>query len=302
MMHRNIISGPTRLTTMDINGHTNGVQYQVHHRPRHEHNESAHSDSQQEILNMVQQVIRNELNGFYQPNRAYNRNPLENSNKYNNNYRDYRRNNEHNGYQNNNGNGYNNNGNGYNNNGNGYNNNGNGFTNKGYNNNNNNNNNNGYSNRNNYNNNGYNKYRNNVDYTTKPAVKKLDGSVVFNNEINGQSNTHLNKPIHQSQLNQHQYQNNKTSPPQSRHLNAILTQNESDSNYKRELYAAVRPEKPPEVAKGVPYKKTRPTPEEKQTRTPVITRKVSTRQHIEEINPSATNQIVTNKSKDMDIQ
>ncbi|KAG1471608.1 hypothetical protein G6F57_011319 [Rhizopus arrhizus] len=277
MMHRNIISGPTRLTTMDINGHTNGVQYQVHHRPRLEYNEPAHPDSQHEILNMVQQVIRNELNGFYQPNRSYNRNPVENPNKYNNNYRDYRRNNEHNGYQNNNGNGYNN---------------------KGYNNNNNNN---GYGNRNSYNNNGYNKFRNNIDYVTKPAVKKLDGSVVFNNEINGQSNTHHNKPINQSQLNQHQYQNNNTSPQQSRHLNAILTQNESDSNNKRELYAAVRPEKPPEVAKGVPYKKTRPTPQEKQTRTPVITRKVSTRQHFEEINPSTTNQIVTNKSKDMDI-
>ncbi|KAG1138013.1 hypothetical protein G6F37_013420 [Rhizopus arrhizus] len=172
MMHRNIISGPTRLTTMDINGHTNGVQYQVHHRPRHEHNESAHHDSQQEILNMVQQVIRNELNGFYQPNRSYNRNPLENPNKYNNNYRDYRRNNEHSGYQNNNGNGYNNNGNGYNN--------------KGYNNNNNNNNN-GYSNRNNYNNNGYNKYRNNVDYTNrKPEYNSNQPNNNYNNQSNPQ--------------------------------------------------------------------------------------------------------------------
>ncbi|KAG1032754.1 hypothetical protein G6F43_013701 [Rhizopus delemar] len=70
IMYPNIVNGPAQLTTMDIIGHTNDTQYQVHHHPRHYHNESLPQDKQHGILNMVQQVIRSELNSFYQPNRV----------------------------------------------------------------------------------------------------------------------------------------------------------------------------------------------------------------------------------------
>ncbi|KAG1441629.1 hypothetical protein G6F55_013197 [Rhizopus delemar] len=222
MMYPNIANGPAQLTTMDIIGHTNDTQYQVHHHPRHYHNESLPRDKQHGILNMVQQVVRSELNSFYQPNRVYNPNTRGNYHNFNENHRGHQRNDEYFRYRNNNENGhrfnkgnsgYNNNGynnNGYNNNGynnNGYNNsnyNNNGYNNNGYNSigysnsnyNNNGHNNSGYNNSNF--NNRYNKFRNNDNY----ANERSDNN-------RNQSNNNLDNQPYRQQHNQQQSQQAK---------------------------------------------------------------------------------------------
>ncbi|KAG0898803.1 hypothetical protein G6F33_013282 [Rhizopus arrhizus] len=69
-------------------------------------------------------------------------------------------------------------------------------------------------------------------------------------------------------------------------LNAILT--DKYNNKQKDLYAAIRPERPPDVATTTPYPNSRPTNKEKgkQVAKPTITRKVTTRSHIEEVKNS----------------
>ncbi|CAO3678999.1 unnamed protein product [Rhizopus microsporus] len=64
---------------------------------------------------------------------------------------------------------------------------------------------------------------------------------------------------------------------------------ENEHNYHRksqELYAAIRPERPPEVT-SVPYPQKRPAPQEivKEKSKRVIIRKATTRKHLEELKP-----------------
>lgn len=64
---------------------------------------------------------------------------------------------------------------------------------------------------------------------------------------------------------------------------------ENEHNYHRksqELYAAIRPERPPEVT-SVPYPQKRPAPQEivKEKPKRVIIRKATTRKHLEELKP-----------------
>ncbi|KAG1033046.1 hypothetical protein G6F43_013645 [Rhizopus delemar] len=114
------------------------------------------------------------------------------------------------------------------------------------------------------------------DQITTPTGKKLIGSVAFN-ENNGQSNTqNTQKPI------------NPQLQPQN--LNVILSQNEEECYNEKELYSAIRPERPPEVGRGVPYTKPKNSSQKKPTKTPAITRKVTTRSHLEEIKPTTSSQ------------
>ena len=110
----NVTTGVNRLSTMEVVGYPNDTQYHVNHSTRYHHGQ-AHLNNQQEILNMIQQAIRNELNTHDQYNRPYNRNARNNYNNFNNynpnvkdNYQRYNNNNNsnHNYYSNN---GYNNN-------------------------------------------------------------------------------------------------------------------------------------------------------------------------------------------------
>jgi len=59
------------------------------------------------------------------------------------------------------------------------------------------------------------------------------------------------------------------------------------------LYTAIRPDKPPEVTRAVPYTKTRTTAQKKSAKPTVITKRVTTRSHLEEIKPSNNNQTHT---------
>ncbi|KAG1224883.1 hypothetical protein G6F67_009420 [Rhizopus microsporus] len=129
---------------------------------------------------------------------------------------------------------------------------------------------------NNYNRTGrYDNNDNSNNRSTKHSVKKLNGSVAFDNsQKNGQPNTHNNtKSINNTQ--QHQ-------------LNAILTENEhKKSKYHQDLYAAIRPERPPEIGTALPYPKAKTTKDKgKQPVRPSVTKRVTTRSHIEEINPT----------------
>ncbi|KAG0780848.1 hypothetical protein G6F21_011943 [Rhizopus arrhizus] len=117
----------------------------------------------------------------------------------------------------------------------------------------------------------YNNSTTNVQY--KLTVKKLNGSVTFK-QGNGQSNTQNNtKPINKTQ--QHQ-------------LNALLTETENKkSKHNKDLYAAIRPERPPEVGTATPYPKIRQAKDKgKQVAGPSVTKRVTTRSHIEEVNPT----------------
>lgn len=118
----NVTTGINQLSTMDVVGYPNDIQYYDNHSTRHHHGHS-HFNNQQEILNMIQKAIRNELNLHDQQNRPYNRNARNNYNSYNNvnsngkdNYPRYNNNNNSNhNYNHYNNNGYNNNhNNGYN--------------------------------------------------------------------------------------------------------------------------------------------------------------------------------------------
>ncbi|KAG0925820.1 hypothetical protein G6F61_013595 [Rhizopus arrhizus] len=85
---------------------------------------------------------------------------------------------------------------------------------------------------------------------------------------------------------------------QTQHLNAILTENESRNE--KELYTAIRPDKPPEVTRAVPYTKTRTTAQKKSAKPTVVTKRVTTRSHLEEIKPSNNNQTHTNQDIEME--
>ncbi|KAG1124026.1 hypothetical protein G6F38_013931 [Rhizopus arrhizus] len=84
-------------------------------------------------------------------------------------------------------------------------------------------------------------------------------------------------------------------------LNAILT--DKYNNKQKDLYAAIRPERPPDVATATPYPNSRPTNKEKgkQVAKPTITRKVTTRSHIEEVkNPTPVQQTQPTRTEAMD--
>ncbi|KAG1035866.1 hypothetical protein G6F43_013160 [Rhizopus delemar] len=81
-----------------------------------------------------------------------------------------------------------------------------------------------------------------------PAIKKLLGSVAFDNS---QKNGQLNTQKDTKSINNHQQQQ----------LNAILT--DKYNSKQKDLYAAIRPERPPDVATITPYPNSRPTNKEK---------------------------------------
>ncbi|KAG0846995.1 hypothetical protein G6F17_012933 [Rhizopus arrhizus] len=122
-----------------------------------------------------------------------------------------------------------------------------------------------------------------MDITT--VGKKLNGSVAFN-ENNGQSNTQNTQKSIKPQL-------------QPQNLNVILTQKEDDYSEK-ELYSAIRPERPPEVGRGVPYTKPKNSSQKKTIKAPAITRKVTTRSHLEEIKPTTSSQ--TTPTQDIEME
>jgi hypothetical protein len=67
----------------------------------------------------------------------------------------------------------------------------------------------------------------------------------------------------------------------------MVSENEHNYHCKsQELYAAIRPERPPEVA-SVPYPQKRPVSQDALKEKPkrVITRKATTRKHLEELKP-----------------
>lgn len=116
------------------------------------------------------------------------------------------------------------------------------------------------------------------------------GSVAFDNQKNGQSNTH-----------QHTKSINK--PTSQHHLNALITEGEYDP-YNHDLYAAVRPDRPPEVisARTAPYNKGKPSPKRKEPEKPTVTKRVTTRRHMEEINQPSIQKITTDQNMDMDTE
>ena len=69
-------------------------------------------------------------------------------------------------------------------------------------------------------------------------------------------------------------------------MNTILTENENKKSKKhKDLYAAIRPERPPEIGTATPYSKARPANDKgKQVIRPSETKQVTTRRHIEEVN------------------
>ncbi|KAG0925751.1 hypothetical protein G6F57_016605 [Rhizopus arrhizus] len=123
--------------------------------------------------------------------------------------------------------------------------------------------------------------------TTKPTGKKLNGSVVYK-ENNGQSDTqNIKKSI------------NKQQQQSTQQLNAILTQNEEEYTDK-ELYSAIRPEKPPEVRRGVPYTKSKLPNQKKPAKESTTNRKVITRSHLEEIKPTTNSQTTATQNVEME--
>ncbi|KAG0817456.1 hypothetical protein G6F19_012791 [Rhizopus arrhizus] len=115
---------------------------------------------------------------------------------------------------------------------------------------------------------------------------RINGNQITNPK-NGQLNTQKDtKPI-------------KT--PKQQQLNAILT--DKYNNKQKDLYAAIRPERPPDVATTTPYPNSRPTNKEKgkQVAKPIITRKVTTRSHIEEVkNSTPVQQTQSTRTEAMD--
>ncbi|KAG1013673.1 hypothetical protein G6F26_013368 [Rhizopus arrhizus] len=89
-------------------------------------------------------------------------------------------------------------------------------------------------------------------------------------KINGQSNTqHNNKPIKQQN--------------QQHNLNVILTQNEYDNPYQaQDIYAAIRPEHPPEVLSSKPYSKPITREKGKQPSSTSVTKRVNKRNQVKE--------------------
>ncbi|KAG1023457.1 hypothetical protein G6F43_014203 [Rhizopus delemar] len=102
------------------------------------------------------------------------------------------------------------------------------------------------------------------------------GSIAFDNQKNGQSNTHqYTKPINK--------------PTSQHHLNALITEGEYDP-YHHELYAAVRPDRPPEVisSRVAPYSKGKASSKRKEPEKPTVTKRVTTRRHTVGQNTSQT--------------
>ncbi|KAG1545924.1 hypothetical protein G6F49_010652 [Rhizopus delemar] len=188
------INGSQQLSTLEVtrnNYHAQTYPQQARKNKVNYHNQV---NEQQNLVDLIQQTIRNELNNQQQqpPARNYNR-----RNRYQDNYQNYNQNGNLGGHSNN---GYNNN---------------------------------GYNNNypcNNYNNQGWNKN----SYSHPPYRSQHP-------QQNGQSNNqNLNKSI-----NNHPH-----------NLNALLTQNEIyPTDYTHDLFAAVRPDFPPEVTTANPYEK-----------------------------------------------
>ncbi|KAG1580706.1 hypothetical protein G6F48_010280 [Rhizopus delemar] len=188
------INGSQQLSTLEVtrnNYHAQTYPQQARKNKVNYHNQV---NEQQNLVDLIQQTIRNELNNQQQqpPARNYNR-----RNRYQDNYQNYNQNGNLGGHSNNS------------------------YNNNGYNNN--------YP-RNNYNNQGWNKN----SYSHPPYRSQHP-------QQNGQSNNqNLNKSI-----NNHPH-----------NLNALLTQNEIyPTDYTHDLFAAVRPDFPPEVTTANPYEK-----------------------------------------------
>lgn len=118
-----LVNGPHQLSTLEVAGNSRRSHAYPQHNVSHQ---LSNHNSQQDIVNLIQQTIRHELNSQqqFQPyNRNYNR-----RSRYNNNNRDYNQNNNSQGYNQNND--YRGNNNGYNH-SNGYNSN-NDYNNSGY--------------------------------------------------------------------------------------------------------------------------------------------------------------------------
>ncbi|KAG1514733.1 hypothetical protein G6F45_011487 [Rhizopus arrhizus] len=116
------------------------------------------------------------------------------------------------------------------------------------------------------------------------------GSIAFDNQKNGQSNTHqYTKPINK--------------PTSQHHLNALITEGEYDP-YNHELCAAVRPDRPPEVisSRVAPYSKGKASSKRKEPEKPTVTKRVTTRRHMEEINQPPIQKITTDQNMDMDTE
>ncbi|KAG1146906.1 hypothetical protein G6F37_011876 [Rhizopus arrhizus] len=159
-----LITSPNQLVTMEVKGNANNSHLYTQPMMNRHNNQLVHTNSQHDLVNLIQETIRNELNLHQhssQPTRSHNRRPRNDNynNSQNNDYNDRYNRNEINGY-----------------------------TYRG---------NNRY--RNNYDHSyGRYGYSNQNPSLSKPTIKKLNGSVAFDNQKNGQSNTHHNnKPIKQ---------------------------------------------------------------------------------------------------------
>ncbi|KAG1509391.1 hypothetical protein G6F45_012154 [Rhizopus arrhizus] len=203
-----------QLSTMDVGRKFENTQYHSSHNTQHHNNGLPQQNNQSDILNLIQQTIRNELNTQQSTGRSYNKT--------------YRSNNNGN-YSNGN-----------------------------------------YKGNFNYHNNGnYNSGNYNNGHGER--THRLNISTIHQEtENNGQSNTQYN----QKSINQ-----------QQQHLNAILTQSEDRHSRQKDLYAAIRPERPPEVTPGIPYTKGRLATQDKQKKPAVTTRRITTKKHLEEIRP-----------------
>ncbi|KAG1493568.1 hypothetical protein G6F47_012858 [Rhizopus delemar] len=203
-----------QLSTMDVGRKFENTQYHSSHNTQHHNNGLPQQNNQSDILNLIQQTIRNELNTQQSTGRSYNKTYHSNNNG---------------NYSNGN-----------------------------------------YKGNFNYHNNGnYNSGNYNNGHGER--THRLNISTIHQEtENNGQSNTQYN----QKSINQ-----------QQQHLNAILTQSEDRHSRQKDLYAAIRPERPPEVTPGIPYTKGRLATQDKQKKPAVTTRRITTKKHLEEIRP-----------------
>ncbi|KAG0813998.1 hypothetical protein G6F19_013168 [Rhizopus arrhizus] len=242
----NVVTGSHQLTTMDIVGRHGSIPVRQHHYTRTNEGQTMYQNSTEDLVNLIQQTIRDELNippKLSYSNRSYQRNnrPNYNNNRnniypYHNNYGQYNQDNRRNDqYQHNQ-----------------------------------------PQPRRDY-------YQNSQSYSA-PQQPPPHAS---QSNLNGQSNTQqITKPINQ-QTKQHP-------------LNVILNYNEYDDNKQyKDLYSAVRPERPPEVLNATPYAKAKvPRIKRKQTE-PTTTKKITTRNHLEEI-PITTNPITIPQDIEME--
>lgn len=89
-----IITGPNQLVTMEVKGSTNNNHLYTQPTMNRHNNQSVHTNSQHDLVNLIQETIRSELNLHQhssQPTRNYNRRPrYDNYNNFHNN--EYNRN------------------------------------------------------------------------------------------------------------------------------------------------------------------------------------------------------------------